>query len=76
MLVLTRKRDENIVCEIPEFPALKIRVLEIRPNSVRIGIEAAGEIRVWREEILPLHGTSEAAIPAGCAVITEGEKVL
>ncbi len=47
MLVLTRKLNEGIV--IGEH--IKITVLEIKDQSVKLGIEAPREISVHRDEI-------------------------
>ncbi len=50
MLVLTRKADEQIL--IGEN--VKITIVKVRGNSVRLGIEAPREIRVVRGELDPL----------------------
>jgi carbon storage regulator CsrA len=50
MLVLTRKLDETI--RIGE--GIRITVLRVKGNTVRIGIEAPKQIRVVREELQPL----------------------
>ena len=47
MLVLTRKRDE-IVCIGDE---IKITVVDIRGDKVRLGIDAPKSVPVHREEI-------------------------
>ena len=47
MLVLTRKRDQSII--IAE--QIKVTVLEVRGEQVRLGIEAPQELSVYREEI-------------------------
>lgn len=47
MLVLTRKRGENI--RIGD--SVKITVIEVRPGQVKLGIEAPPEVKVHREEI-------------------------
>jgi carbon storage regulator len=47
MLVLTRKKSQSIV--IAE--KIKITVLEVRGDQVRLGIEAPQELPVYREEI-------------------------
>jgi len=48
MLVLTRKRGEQIV--IP-CCALTVTVLAVKGNNVRLGISAPPEVEVYREEI-------------------------
>jgi len=47
MLILTRKSDEAIRIG----KDVKIMVVEIRGNQVRLGIEAPDEIPVYREEL-------------------------
>ena len=48
MLVLSRKQHQSLV--IGE--SIKITVLELKGNQVRIGIDAPESISVHREEIL------------------------
>ena len=47
MLVLTRKRNESIVINND----IKIVVVEIRGDKVRLGIEAPKEVPVHRHEV-------------------------
>jgi len=47
MLVLSRKRDEQILIE----GDIKIRVLAIRDNKVRLGIEAPRNKFIHRKEV-------------------------
>jgi carbon storage regulator len=49
MLVLSRKLGEKIV--IGEN--IRITVVKIDRNQIRIGIEAPGDVPVYREEIAP-----------------------
>jgi carbon storage regulator len=49
MLVLTRKINEKIVIG----NSVTITVVRIDKNQVRIGIEAPGDVPIYREEILP-----------------------
>ena len=48
MLVLSRKINEKIVIN----GNIVVTVVKIDRNQVRIGIEAPGDVRVFREEIL------------------------
>ena len=47
MLVLSRKKDESIVID----DDIVVTVIEIRPNSVRLGITAPKEIPILRGEL-------------------------
>ncbi|MHC4879361.1 MAG: carbon storage regulator [Planctomycetota bacterium] len=49
MLVLTRKRGEEIVID----GCIRIRVLDVKGNKVRLGIDAPGSMSVLRRELLP-----------------------
>lgn len=53
MLVLTRKKNESIVIK----DVIKVTVVEIRGDKVRLGIDAPREIEVHREEVYEqIHG--------------------
>ena len=57
MLVLTRKKNESIVIN----QVIKVTVVEIRGDKVRLGIEAPRDIEVHREEVHEqIHGKHEA----------------
>jgi carbon storage regulator len=47
MLVLSRKTGESIVID----GAIKVQVLEVKGNAVRLGIDAPKEIPVYRSEL-------------------------
>ena len=47
MLVLTRKPNEEIVIG----GSIRVKVLEISGNRVRLGISAPGQVPVMREEV-------------------------
>jgi carbon storage regulator len=69
MLVLTRKKNESIVIN----DVIKVTVVEIRGDKVRLGIEAPREIDVHRQEVyeqihgkhseVPRHETAAAPVP-------------
>jgi len=48
MLVLSRKFNESIIID----GGIKITVMEIRGNQIRLGIEAPREVGVMREELI------------------------
>ncbi len=68
MLVLSRKVDERIVID----DRIVVTVVKIDRNHVRLGIEAPGNVPVFREEILPeghpltLKGKNRAATAPSC----------
>ncbi len=47
MLVLTRKTDQEIVIS----DSIRVKVLEVRGNQVRLGIVAPKEVSVRRTEV-------------------------
>ena len=54
MLVLSRKRDSSIHIGAD----IRVTILEIRKNQVRVGVEAPAAIPVLRAELLPKAETS------------------
>ncbi|MDY6843468.1 MAG: carbon storage regulator CsrA, partial [Thermodesulfobacteriota bacterium] len=63
MLVLTRKLGESI--NINEN--IKITVIDIKGNQVRIGIEAPKEFSIHREEWRPLRHNTQLKFFSGAA---------
>jgi carbon storage regulator len=55
MLVLTRKLNESIIIN----GNIRVTVIAIRGNQIRLGIEAPGEVPIYREELLQANQTSE-----------------
>jgi len=60
MLVLSRKPGE----EIRIGDHIKVTVVRIGPNIVRIGIEAPGDIKIIREELFGLEMVDQEGIGA------------
>lgn len=57
MLVLSRKKNETIVVD----EQIRITVIEIRGDKVRLGIEAPRETPVHREEVWAQINARDAA---------------
>jgi len=53
MLILSRKRDQDIVIGAGENQVV-VRVIEIRGDKVRLGIEAPKHVPVHRREVAEL----------------------
>ena len=49
MLVLTRKPDESIVID----GQITVRILRVKGNTIRLGIEAPNEVAIRRGELRP-----------------------
>jgi carbon storage regulator len=47
MLILSRKEDEKILID----EDIKISIVEIKGNQVKIGIEAPQDVEILREEV-------------------------
>ena len=58
MLVLSRHKNEAIVID----GQIKVTVVEIKGDRIRLGIEAPQEIGVWREELVIPAGKAEVAV--------------
>ena len=56
MLVLSRKKNESIVID----GAVKITVVEVRGDKVRLGIEAPREVPIHRSEVYDAIRRSQA----------------
>ncbi len=51
MLVLTRKKDEEIVITTPSGERIVMQVCEIQGDKVRFGFRAAREVEINRKEV-------------------------
>lgn len=64
MLVLSRKKSESIVID----DRIKIVVVEVRGDKVRLGIEAPKDVPVHRQEVYDVIKRENAAAAAVTAV--------
>ncbi len=60
MLVLSRKKNETIVID----GQIKIEVLQVKGNTIRLGITAPQDVRVLRGELAPFGKESELVVTA------------
>ena len=60
MLVLSRKLGESIVID----GAIKVQVIEVKGNVVRLGIDAPKEIPIHRSELYERLRTNERVLAA------------
>jgi carbon storage regulator len=63
MLVLSRQRNDSIVIVLNDGRIIKINVVDIRGDKVRIGIDADKTIGVYREELYKRLLTEREPIP-------------
>jgi len=63
MLVLSRKLNESIIIN----GDIRVMVVDIRGNQVRLGIEAPESVGIFREEILLADGSTSGRTLAGMA---------
>lgn len=62
MLVLSRRKNEWIYITVPPSDVsqiVRVRVAAIKPEKVQLGVEAAREIVVHRDEIQTLIDTEK-----------------
>jgi carbon storage regulator len=60
MLVLSRRRDEAIIIRNQFGVEIRLLVVDVRGQKVRLGIEAPPEISIAREEV-HRHGSAVEA---------------
>jgi carbon storage regulator len=63
MLVLSRKLNESIIIN----GDIRVMVVDIRGNQVRLGIEAPESVGIFREEILVADGNNTGRTLASMA---------
>lgn len=52
MLVLSRKTDEVTLLILPNGTHVKVLVVAVKGDRVRLGFEASDEVRIIRKELL------------------------
>jgi carbon storage regulator len=64
MLVLTRRRDEAIVLRNRFGTEIRLLVVDVKGNKVRLGIEAPADVEIAREEVRSRKSTVETCARA------------
>lgn len=61
MLILTRRVDESLV--IGEN--IRVTILSVKGNQVRIGVDAPRDVTVHREELAQKHVSRDSKLSSG-----------
>ncbi|MCK4257411.1 MAG: carbon storage regulator CsrA [Halanaerobiales bacterium] len=73
MLILTRRKDESILIG----DNIKIKILDVQNNNVKIGIEAPKELTILREElVLEVQRENQRAVQIDLNILGEASKLL
>lgn len=64
MLILTRKEGDSLLLELHDGSTVEIRVTELTPGQVRLGVEAPDHCRIWRKELYATVQQNRAAASA------------
>lgn len=56
MLVIGRKPKQKVILFLDGQEVAEITVVKVRGNTVRLGVVALPQVKVWREEIRPGGG--------------------
>lgn len=59
MLVLSRKPQESITCELPDGRQITITLTRAWRDGARIGIAAPADVRIVRTELLDIDRVTE-----------------
>jgi carbon storage regulator len=59
MLILTRRRDEAIVIRNRFGTEIRLLVVDVKGNKVRLGIDAPADVNIAREEVRSREPTAE-----------------
>lgn len=51
MLVLSRSRDEELILIAPDGTELTVKIIDIRGDKVRVGLEGPPEYKMHRKEV-------------------------
>lgn len=51
MLILSRTEGDDVFFILPDKSEIKISIVDIRANRIRLGIEAGKEVKIIRGEI-------------------------
>ena len=72
MLILTRKVDESIIIS----DSIKVSVIDIRGDQVKIGIEAPKDVKIYRLEVFRAIQEENRAAASGGVQLPEFDDLL
>lgn len=73
MLVLSRKKDEEIVVRAPRPVEIEIAVVDLWSDKVRIGVNAPSDCSVNRAEVQRRIDAEQARLSAGYSLSRRGD---
>ena len=56
MVIFTRRASQALIIELPTGEIIKVAVLSVSPNEVRIATDAPDDINIVKEEMLQSMG--------------------
>lgn len=69
-MVLSRKKNESIIID----DQIRITIVEIRGDKVRLGIEAPREVPIHRSEVYEaIHGMRESGVKDSASGVSPAE---
>jgi len=71
MLVLSRKRDEKILMQVPGMQDIEVTVVRIDQKKVRLGIKANDEVTILRSELTERDGEMDNSIELSTKKVVE-----
>ena len=51
MLVLSRKKNEEIVATLPDGSRIKVMIVDVRGEKIRLGFTAPPNVKIYRQEV-------------------------
>jgi carbon storage regulator len=56
MLVLSRKANQTVIVTLPDGREMRVTVVDIDRNKIRLGFDAPDDVKIMREELVRRDG--------------------